>query len=243
MSTVEKAITWMESTATNNRHGYDQQYRWGERGDYDCSSAVITAWQLAGIPVRTKGATYTGNMQPVFMACGFRNVTGQVNLHTGAGLVRGDVLLNRVHHVAMYCGNGMEVEASINEKGKAIGGIPGDQTGREFLIRTYRNYPWQVVLRYVETTKKSLAQIAQEVINGTWGKGTQRQQLLTNAGYDYVVVQSIVNALLLKKSIPAVAQEVVLGKWGNGIVRQEALLAAGYDFNQVQAQVSKLLKR
>lgn len=27
---------------------------------------------------------------------------------------------------------------------------PGDQTGREFLIRPYRNYPWDVVLRYVE---------------------------------------------------------------------------------------------
>lgn len=51
----------------------------------------------------------------------------------------------------MYCGNGKEVEASINEKGKATGGKPGDQTGREILIRSYRNYPWNHVLRYVET--------------------------------------------------------------------------------------------
>lgn len=61
--------------------------------------------------------------------------------------------------------SGLEVEASINENGRATGGKPGDQTGREFLIRSYRNYPWNVVLRYTEaadgnppvTTKNYLA--------------------------------------------------------------------------------------
>lgn len=150
MSKTDQAIAWMEATARNDAHGYDQRYRWGEKGDYDCSSAVITAWQNAGVPVKTKGATYTGNMLPVFLRCGFQDVTGKVNRATGAGLQRGDVLLNTAHHTAMYCGNGLEVEASINEKGGAIGGVPGDQTGREFLIRSYRNYPWTNVLRYKE---------------------------------------------------------------------------------------------
>ena len=76
-------------------------------------------------------------------------ITHEVNLKTGAGLVRGDVLLNTSHHTAMYCGNGKEVEAFINE-GTATGGKPGDQTGREFLIRSYRNYPWTHVLRYTK---------------------------------------------------------------------------------------------
>ena len=62
MSKTEQAISWMENTARNNAHGYDQRYRWGEKGDYDCSPAVITAWQTAGVPVKTKGATYTGNV-------------------------------------------------------------------------------------------------------------------------------------------------------------------------------------
>ena len=145
---TEKAIQWMEKAANDSSHGYDQAYRWGEKGDYDCSSAVITAWQNAGVPVKTKGATYTGNMYNVFLACGFKDVTKSVNISNGSGLVRGDVLLNHSKHVAMYCGNGKEVEASINEKGTATGGKPGDQTGKEFLIRSYRNYPWNVVLRY-----------------------------------------------------------------------------------------------
>ena len=145
---IERAVSQMEAWAADPRHGYDQTYRWGERGDYDCSSAVITAWELAGVPVKSRGATYTGNMYPVFLACGFRDVTARVSLPDGAGLQRGDVLLNRARHTALFCGGGMEVEASINEMGTATGGAPGDQTGREFLVRSYRNYPWDCVLRY-----------------------------------------------------------------------------------------------
>lgn len=147
MSKTERAIAQMEAWAADDSHGYDQSRRWGP--DYDCSSAVISAWELAGVTVKTKGATYTGNMRGVFLRCGFEDVTGSVDLSTGSGLQRGDVLLNHQHHTAMYCGNGMEVEASINELGTTTGGLSGDQTGREFLIRPYRNYPWDCVLRYV----------------------------------------------------------------------------------------------
>lgn len=148
MDVIELAVKRMEDWAADNTHGYDQQYRWGERGDFDCSSAVISAWELAGVPVKTGGASYTGNMRGVFLRCGFKDVTGDVNLVNGSGLERGDVMLNYEHHTAMYCGAGQEVEASINEKGGATGGMPGDQTGREFLVRPYRNYPWDCVLRY-----------------------------------------------------------------------------------------------
>ena len=150
MTKTEKAIRQMEKWAKDNSHGYDQDYRWGEKGDYDCSSAVIQAWQSVGVPVKSSGATYTGDMKNVFLKNGFKDITADVNVKTGTGLKRGDVLLNEAHHVAMYCGDGKEVEASINEKGTAHGGQPGDQTGREFLIRSYRNYPWNCVLRYAE---------------------------------------------------------------------------------------------
>lgn len=151
MSKVESAIQFMEDTARDNSHGYCQTHRWGKDGDYDCSALVITAWERAGVKVKSMGASYTGNILDVFKKAGFKDVTSSVNLRTGSGLKRGDVLLRTGHHVAMYCGNGKEVEASINEKGKATGGKPGDQTGREILIRSYRNYPWNHVLRYTET--------------------------------------------------------------------------------------------
>lgn len=148
MDAIELAIKQMEDLAADPGHGYDQACRWGEYGDYDCSSAVIQAWELAGVPVKSSGASYTGNMRGVFLRCGFRDVTAEIDLDSGSGLVRGDVLLNYNSHTAMYCGGAREVEASINELGTATGGTPGDQTGREFLVRPYRNYPWDCVLRY-----------------------------------------------------------------------------------------------
>ncbi len=154
MTKTEKAITQMEEWARDDSHGYDQRYRWGEYRDFDCSSSVIQSWENAGVPVKSNGATYTGNMYTVFIRTGFKDVTDQIDLSTGAGLKRGDILLNVRSHVAMYCGNGQEVEASINENGDVVGGQPGDQTGYEFLIRPYRNYPWDRILRWPEEEKQ-----------------------------------------------------------------------------------------
>lgn len=174
----EKAILFMEKIATDDSHGYSQDSRWGNP-DYDCSSLVIQAWEQAGVPVKTAGATYTGNMYNIFLKWGFKDVTNQVNLSTGAGMKRSDVLLNHVHHTAMYCGNGQEVEASINEKGGAHGGQPGDQTTREILIRNYRNYPWNAVLRYMPNTTNTVL-----LKKGSSGDSVKTlQKMLITCGY------------------------------------------------------------
>lgn len=201
---VEIATSWMEGIAADDSHGYDQIYRWGEKGDYDCSALVISAWEEAGVHVKEAGATYTGNMLSSFKRCGFKDVTKSVDLKTGAGLLRGDVLLKSGKHVAVYVGDGKEVEASINEKGSAKGGKPGDQTGKEILVRAYRNYPWSNILRYGATEDapaalKSNNEIAMEVIAGKWGNGEERKKRLTDAGYDPKAIQGIVNSLTSTK--------------------------------------------
>lgn len=151
MGAIETATKYMECVANDDSHGYDQNDRWGNP-NFDCSGLVITAWEIAGVKVKSKGATYTGNMLSAFKKCGFNDITNSVDLNNGNGLQRGDVLLSVGNHVAMYCGNGKEVEASINEKGTVTGGKSGDQTGKEILIRSYRNYPWTNVLRYSKDT-------------------------------------------------------------------------------------------
>ena len=157
MTKIQNALNFMADIANNNSHGYDQINRWGP--DYDCSSLVITALEQAGIPVKSNGATYTGNMESALKKCGFVNVVDKVNLATGKGLRKGDVLLNKRHHTEMYYGNGKAVGASINEQGKAVGGKTGDQTGREIRIHNYYNYPWDSVWRYPESeNRKSLTQ-------------------------------------------------------------------------------------
>lgn len=142
MTIPEKAVRFMLDTANDDSHGYDQSSRWGP--DYDCSSLVITAYKEAGVPLT---ATYTGNMWRDFLDHGFE-VASDVDLATGAGLRPGDVLLNTVHHTAMYVGNGRICHASGNEHGGATGGQTGDQTGKEISVTGYFNFPWDVVLRY-----------------------------------------------------------------------------------------------
>lgn len=246
MSKIETAVNWMINTASDNRHGYDQKYRWGEKGDYDCSSAVITAWQNASVPVKTLGATYTGNMYKVFKKCGFIDVTKSVNLATGQGIQRGDVLINRMNHTAMSIGNGQIVQASINEKGTVTGGKPGDQTGKEFYIRSYYNYPWDYVLRFSEhdstKTKKSDQEIAREVIAGKWGNGANRINNLRNAGYNPDTIQNLVNTYMSgKKSDSEIAKEVIRGIWGNGSDRIRRLRNAGYNPETIQAIVNRMI--
>lgn len=50
---------------------------------------------------------------------------------------------------------------------------------------------------YAPTTeKKSIEEIAAEVIAGKWGSGNDRRQRLSNAGYDYKQIQDLVNKIL-----------------------------------------------
>ena len=93
---------------------------------------------------------------------------------------------------------------------------------------------------------KSNEQLADEVINGKWGNGTDRKNRLTAAGYNHEAVQTIVNERLGKsnlKSLDEIAREVVRGKWGNGSERVKRLTAAGYDAKAVQSRVNDLMKK
>lgn len=149
MGKVSNAVNWAVGIANDNTHGYDQTNRWGP--DYDCSSLVITAYEQAGVPVKTNGATYTGNMVNVFLSTGFRDVTSSIDLSTGSGLIVGDVLW-KSGHTEMVCSSGKIVGASANENGEATGGTTGDQNEKEIRVRDYYNGPWTTVLRWSENT-------------------------------------------------------------------------------------------
>ena len=47
-----------------------------------------------------------------------------------------------------------------------------------------------------ETQKKSVTELAKEVIAGKWGNGSDRKNRLTQAGYDYAAVHAKVNELM-----------------------------------------------
>ena len=97
-----------------------------------------------------------------------------------------------------------------------------------------------------EVNKKTNEQIAKEVIAGKWGSGKDRKIMLINEGYDYDVIQKLVNEMLkpkqeVKANVEEVAKEVIAGKWGVGSARKQKLEAAGYNYNEVQSKVNELL--
>lgn len=136
---------WAEIIAADDSHGYSQSSRWNTP-DMDCSSLCIMAAEAAGVPVKTYGATYTGNMVSAFIQAGF----SAIPYNNGMELRRGDILLNVKNHAAVYIGNNKLVEATGDEKGGISGGQPGDQTGHEIHVRLMYNYPWDYVLRLKE---------------------------------------------------------------------------------------------
>ena len=123
MANIEQFAQAMEQLCKDDSHGYSQINRWGS--DYDCSSAIIHALQVAGFDTGT--ASYTGNLSAELTARGW------VRLPASMAKQRGDILLNDVNHVAVYLGNNQLAEFSISENG-TIDGQAGDQTGREAYI-------------------------------------------------------------------------------------------------------------
>lgn len=155
---------------TDERNGYSQSPRWGEDypyelktltiygrnytyplGSYDCSSSVITAWQLAlkytDYEGALDGATYTGDMKYYFTKSGIFTAS-----LTPAK--RGDVYLAEQKHTAMCQDGGNDgifgfdclTEFNRNEYHAATGGQPGDQDSYESVFRGYYDDGWNTVL-------------------------------------------------------------------------------------------------
>lgn len=163
----EVAVKLMKHLVTHDGdsgHGYSQYSRQGDgkgyctvkignknfklrTGDRDCSSAVINAYEAAGISCG--GATYTGNMRSCMVS------TGNFKWHpmrTSYTAKAGDIYLNEACHTAMCLSDVPDklMEFSISEKG-TIDGKEGDQTGRESRIADYYNYPWDGILECICT--------------------------------------------------------------------------------------------
>lgn len=164
------------------------------RGDYDCSSSVITAWKMAlqGTKYEGKldGATYTGNMRSVFKASGLFEVWDTSKTYA----VRGDVYLNDSNHTAMCqdggtgdgpYGKDILSEFCWGDKG-AYGNKRGDQSGYEAYVHAFYDYPWNVTLHYngkADTIAKASsptqttaggAETAKLNVDGDWGPLTTK---------------------------------------------------------------------
>jgi cell wall-associated NlpC family hydrolase len=206
---IESAVQWMIDIANDDTHGYDQDSRWSP--DYDCSSFVISGYEQAGIPLKTNGATYTGDLKQVALDTGFVEVDWQ---NDPTKLVRGDIILNELYHVCCYIGDGQIVQASQNELGTARGGQTGDQTGQEIYIRDYYVYHagWDCVLRLGNGT------VTPPTNNEVWNdiiKTPYNIKQLSDAQVTYLKTLSYGDTTYMKKSFNRNKRQVGQNFLGN----------------------------
>ena len=97
--------------------------------------------------------------------------------------------------------------------------------------------------------RKSVDDIAREVIAGQWGNNPERSRRLQAAGYSPTEVQNRVNGIvgtsrpvITRPSIGVIADQVIKGQWGIGAERRRRLAAAGYNYAEVQAEVNRKLR-
>lgn len=94
--------------------------------------------------------------------------------------------------------------------------------------------------------KKTVEELALEVMDGKWGNGSARKKALTDAGYDYDAVQAEVNRIVKERDAKAEADKihqmalgVIRGEYGNGLVRRIKL---GSYYKKVQDEVNRILQ-
>lgn len=188
MSKINNAVEWAVGIANDDSHGYDQEFRWGP--DYDCSALVISAWEQAGVKVKTAGASNTRDMKQVFLSNGFEDVISQVTVSSGKGLKRGDVILGNGHVAMVVADDGATiVHASQNEFGGVTGGQTGDQTGKEIYTLAYYNHPWISVLRY--TAEGTGGDVEVQKINMKINGEMAEVDAITKEGNNYVKLQDL----------------------------------------------------
>lgn len=134
LSIIDNAVSLAIRFANEKRRRFLRQENAAMK--YDDSSFIIDAFERVGVRVASGGATNAMNMMPVFLSKGFKNVTRSIDLKTGAGLQKGDVLLNTLKHSALYIGDGRLIHMRLFNFNVSPE------------IRAYFNYPWNCVLRY-----------------------------------------------------------------------------------------------
>ena len=260
----EVAALIMRHLCTHKDHGYtqDMDRRWGKgtetidiyghkyiikSGDRDCSSAVISAFEAAGISCG--GATYTGNMRKCMTS------TGNFKWRPMSYIAQmSDVYLNEACHTAMCLSAEPDVlmEFSINEKGTATGGKQGDQKqvgdydekyGRgESHLRMYYNYPWGGILECVNDEVAFEIEYEVEKV-GSKSKVTSEKIIKKDTK---PVVENTTIANGKKEVTPDVVIDVFQGKFGKGAVdgteRFTKLSKAGYNPVEVQNKVNWVYK-
>ena len=141
------------------------------------------------------GAKYGSNGVPDIDADGMINVCTNVSKDF-SNIQVGEVVWMK-GHIGVYIGNGLAVECTPKWNNRlqitAVTNI-GKKSG--YNGRQWTSHGKLPYVTYEAPVKKTVEELAKEVIYGLWGVGSDRKKRLTDAGYDYRAVQDRVNELM-----------------------------------------------
>lgn len=135
LNMADKAATYMEEIAANDDFGYSQPNRWtgyqaiinngrkvkGAKGDFDCSSLILSCYIFAGLSIAASG--YTGNMVKILENTGkFKVHRDAAHLNSDAYAQRGGVYVNEGSHTVMSLSSGAKAPAGSGNASGASGG-------------------------------------------------------------------------------------------------------------------------
>lgn len=206
MGDIKKALKWMEDHhRTKGNYPYSMVRRYGNPG-FDCSSSVHYALIAGGFLPKT--ATI-GNTETLFALARQGKVLKEIysydEVQPGDIFIRGGEgkSLGAKGHTGMFYKKDGIVHCNYSNNGISYNDMKEHLTyfidrKRSWNERYFRPIPQE---ESKTVSKKSVSEIAKEVIDGKWGDGQVRFKNLELAGYDYKEVQAAVNELIKSKPV------------------------------------------
>lgn len=168
---------------------------------FDCVCLIKgLLWGWCGNVNKTYGgAVYASNGVPDVNADGIMSYC--TNVSTDFRNIEVGELVHMKGHVGIYIGNGLAVECTpIWKDGVQITAVGNIGKKNGYNTRTWTNHGKLNFIEYIKEvstpSKKTLDDIAKDVISGKYGNYPERKMKLEAEGYNYSEVQSKVNQLL-----------------------------------------------
>ena len=203
---IEK-LKWLVNDVPNVYHSGKG---WSELHDgkywFDCVVSVkCLLWGFtANRSLKMGGTVYKSNGVADFTCNGALNYCTDVSTNF-SNLVPGEYLCmkgTKYNHTGIYLGNGKVFEDTTawGTKRAIISDIDSKGT-RSYKGKVCLKWTYHGKLNYIDYSnhKKSIDEIAHEVIEGKWGNYPERKTRLEQAGYNYREVQDRVNELVSGK--------------------------------------------
>lgn len=241
----------------------------GENHGWQCIGFAMACWHHAGIPIYCNcGVIDNGAWERILLAksdsealkiaqnrMGIKDIQVIRNKNgiSKSQVKPGDIaalFINNVEYQHTYIIMSNSKIADSTNSGNKADDIRAD---RSFSGRYVDGM--KVVVRYTGNglctpPKRTITQLAYEVIAGLWGSGDSRINALKEAGHDYKKVQKKVNEILNPpkpepsvKKITLIAVDVIAGDYGTGQKRADALRKKGYNPTTIQSKVNELISK